>query len=293
MHISLIDIIEYLNKINYFIFETRQYLGLEICQKIQVFWLYTLTILSYAALIKECLTFLNKSSKKIYFSILCISGFLIFIQGILIFFSQGTAFYETISFLMFVYGTAILVLFLIFLTLTTMEDYHNRKIITDNIHVIEFSSLTAWLNLIFWGGFIYYETLIIIDTYKYIESKYHLMDWLLGFDNKNPLKENPDNKYKVWFEKHPMYDEEYKYDEETGIATYQSKWIYSEKDGYLIYEYELRRQENKWSDTSMWYNTAINSFCILRAEVLDEFLGYFLSALLQAATLIIVIICLL
>jgi hypothetical protein len=181
--------------------------------------------------------------------------------------ATGNAYFQLVSILVFVYISAILILFLIFLALITSEVFYERSTYNQVVKISELTitSLTTSTSIIYLFLALFYNFTEIAQITK---AKLFLMDWLMQFDNRNVRYE--DLRYK------PIRRVS-KVNYEIPPGTNTKQYFVPSKDC------PHRAKVNAKTNTN-------NVFHILRSEVADEYILYSASALLQGLCLILVVI---
>lgn len=230
--------------------------------------IYTLSMLVFFEVVREAFYLIKKTTTSTYFGTLCIVGFIIFSQTLLLLFVDYSLLSDVVILLFFIYATAIIILFLIYLALTTMESYHFQKQKSNELWVISAGNLASWVNFIFWSYWFAYSGKWLFEGYTLLQTSSVNADWLRLFDNKNLICDNVD------FGVNP------KVTILTNAANTSDLFIFTND-----------QQSNK--NSLNWLFQSLNSFQILKKEIIDEVSGYILSTILQASCLIIVILFLL
>lgn len=231
-----------------------------------MFFLFVTSICILVA-VDSVFKIVGRSSKELYFQVYTTAAGLIFFQINMLMAATGSAYFQLVSILAFVYISAILILFLIFLALVTSEVFYERSTYNQVVKIAELTitSMTISTTVISVFVALFYNFTEIAQITK---AKIFLMDWLSQFDNRNVRYE--DLRYKP--------------------IRRQSKVNYQIPPGTNTKQYFV---PSKDCPHRAKVNAKINSnniFHMLRAEVVDDYVIYTASAVLQGLCLILVIV---
>lgn len=204
----------------------------------------------------------GRKSKELYLQLYGLAAYLIFFQNIALFVVENSYFRELTTVLAFVYVTAILILFLIFLALITSEVFYEKEYKSQVVKISEMSISTfvlIWIITLNFICFIY----TVKDMSYLIKAKMLIMEWLNQHDNKNIRRVD----YKA--EALKKYSPEF--------------WRDIGHPDFKDYKTPVIEKKK--------YNIKTDGiFYFLKKEVIDEYITYSASALLQGLCLILVII---
>lgn len=232
----------------------------------RLWFLIILCSLCFNNILKFYLEYTNGSkTKRTYFAIYVIAVSFILSQCLLLISSNNTDTSDRGILLLYVYITATLMLFLIFLALTTNESYLEKEL--KNNQYNQYSIKIGTSNYIFYNKIILTLPVIILYFYLMIEFK---NEWLIL---NEILEINTNLKEKI------LFSPEFKF-----ITNYNDYFKNSvSKENFIYY-----KSTNNNKQTYVW-----NSFIDIKNSIESNSLGYALSALLQSCTLFLIIISLL
>jgi len=199
---------------------------------------------------------IEKKSKEVYFYTYVLVIFLVGFESLILILSKNNELYQSAIILVFIYATALMVLFLIFLALTTSESYHDKNYEYSIEFKIGMVKLTHCIIVFFWLLTFFYLSKCLLEILYSSKARLWQIEWFNIQNTK--LDQNLKLQQKINYEN-----------------------IVDKKHFFT---------NNASLKNSNWVKNNSSIFLKIQLEILDEYVNYTSSAVLQSLCLILVII---